>query len=113
VVVDLGNDVEGFIARNQIEIPANENIDNYVREGVNIPLRVTEFDLANRRIALTPTAPLERQPGEAPPRVQPGEPSGDEAAASGGDVAAAPARTEGTEERQPADEGMPASTEQA
>jgi small subunit ribosomal protein S1 len=113
VVVDLGNDVEGFIARNQIEIPANENIENYVREGITVPLRVTEFDLANRRIALTPTAQLERQPGEAPPRVPAGEPSGDEAAAGGGDVAAAPAKAEGTEERQPADEGTPKSTEQA
>lgn len=66
VVVDLGDDVEGFIPQSQVEIPENEQIENYIREGVQIPLRVIEFDGPNRRIVLTPTAELERQPGEAP-----------------------------------------------
>jgi small subunit ribosomal protein S1 len=66
VVVDLGDDVEGFIPQSQVEIPADEQIENYIREGVQIPLRVIEFDGPNRRIVLTPTAELERQPGEAP-----------------------------------------------
>ncbi|HUF50474.1 MAG TPA: 30S ribosomal protein S1 [Longimicrobiales bacterium] len=112
VVVDLGADVEGFIPRNQVEIPAGENIENYVREGITIPLRVTEFDLANRRIALTPTAQLERQPGEPPVRTAPGEPTGDEAAETEVEAAAAPARTEGTEEPQPVDERAAESADQ-
>ena len=112
VVVDLGDDVEGFIPNNQIAIPADEKIDNYVREGMTIPLRVTEFDLANRRIALTPTVQLERQPGEPPARTPPGEPTGDEAAETSAEAAAAPAEPRGVEEPQPADEGTPASVEQ-
>jgi small subunit ribosomal protein S1 len=66
VVVDLGNDVEGFIPRSQVEFPEGEQIENYIRDGIELPLRVIEFDGANRRIVLTPTQPLERQPGEAP-----------------------------------------------
>jgi small subunit ribosomal protein S1 len=78
VVVDLGNDVEGFIPRSQVEIPEGEQIENYVREGVQVPMRVIEFDAANRRIVLTPTQALERQPGEAPKPTTPE--TGDEAA---------------------------------
>jgi small subunit ribosomal protein S1 len=66
VVVDLGDDVEGFIPRSQVEIPENEQIENYIRDGLSLPLRVIEFDGSNRRIVLTPTQELERQPGEAP-----------------------------------------------
>jgi small subunit ribosomal protein S1 len=70
VVVDLGDDVEGFVPRSQIEIPSGEAIENYVREGVEVPVRVIEFDLANRRIVLTPTRELERQP-DLPPEGAP------------------------------------------
>jgi small subunit ribosomal protein S1 len=66
VVVDLGDDVEGFIPRSQLEIPANEEVGNYLREGMIVDLRVIEFDAPNRRIVLTPTTELERQPGEPP-----------------------------------------------
>jgi small subunit ribosomal protein S1 len=114
VVVDLGDDVEGTIPRNQLGIPASEQVENYVREGVAVDVRVTEFDAANRRILLTPTSTLERQP-DLPPdeRPEPGEPAGDEAVDSGTEVAAAPAEAEGTEERQPVDESAEGSTEQA
>jgi small subunit ribosomal protein S1 len=64
VVVDLGNDVEGFIPRSQLDVPANDAVENYVREGQVVELRVIEFDAANRRIVLTPTSKLQRQPGE-------------------------------------------------
>jgi small subunit ribosomal protein S1 len=64
VVVDLGDDVEGFIPRSQLAIPANEAAENYLREGQPLDLRVIEFDAANRRIVLTPTSALQRQPGE-------------------------------------------------
>jgi small subunit ribosomal protein S1 len=80
VVVDLGDDVEGFIPRSQLEIPADEDAAYYVREGVPVDVRVIEFDAANRRIVLTATSTFERLPGE---------PSGAEAAgedAMGGEV---------------------------
>lgn len=66
VVVDLGNDVEGFVPRGQLDIPANQEPGNYVREGMTVDVRVTEFDGANRRIVLAITSQLERLPGEAP-----------------------------------------------
>jgi small subunit ribosomal protein S1 len=65
VVVDLGNDVEGFIPRGQLDIPVNQEPGNYVRDGMSIDIRVTEFDGPNRRIVLSPTSQLERLPGEA------------------------------------------------
>jgi small subunit ribosomal protein S1 len=79
VVIDLGNDVEGFIPRSQLDIPANQEPGNYVREGMPIDVRVTEFDGANRRIVLTATSHLERLPGDPAP-VTPSLPVDDEEA---------------------------------
>ncbi|HSJ07089.1 MAG TPA: 30S ribosomal protein S1 [Longimicrobiales bacterium] len=64
VVVDLGDDVEGFIPRSQLDIPASEDAGAYVRDGMSLDVRVIEFDGANRRIVLTPTVTLERLPDE-------------------------------------------------
>jgi small subunit ribosomal protein S1 len=113
VVVDLGNDVEGFIPRSQLDIPANQEMANYVRDGMPMDVRVIEFDGANRRIVLTPTSALERLPGEPAGAEAAGEPTGDEAADASTDAAAAPAAAEGSEEVQPVDEGEPESQEQA
>jgi small subunit ribosomal protein S1 len=95
VVVDLGDDVEGFIPRSQLAIPSGADPAHYVRDGMPLDVRVIEFDGANRRIVLTPTSTLERLPGE---------PSGAEAAgeaqegAAGADVAGAEPTPEGGEE---------------
>lgn len=115
VVVDLGDDVEGFIPRSHLDIPANQEVGNYVREGMSMDVRVIEFDGTNRRIVLTATSQLERLPGEPSGAEAAGQPSGDEAADAEGGVAAAPAsaEAEGEEVRQPVDEGEPASEEQA
>jgi small subunit ribosomal protein S1 len=64
VVIDLGDDVEGFIPRSQFDLPATEDVANYLREGMTLDVRVIEFDGANRRIVLTTTSTLERQPDE-------------------------------------------------
>jgi small subunit ribosomal protein S1 len=64
VVVDLGDDVEGFIPRGQLDIPAEDEMANYVRDGMSLDVRVTEFDGANRRIVLVALNQLERLPGE-------------------------------------------------
>jgi small subunit ribosomal protein S1 len=126
VVVDLGADVEGFIPRSQVEIPENEQIENYIRDGLSLELRVIEFDGPNRRIVLTPTQELERQPGEPPKpagadgdaedggAVDPGVPAGEEAAASAVEGTGAESESEGAEPRQPVDpEEEPRSQEQA
>ncbi|HSJ12913.1 MAG TPA: 30S ribosomal protein S1 [Longimicrobiales bacterium] len=62
IVVDLGSDVEGFVPRSQAEIPAGEELAAYVHDGMELSLRVIEFDAANRRIVLTVTSPLEQLP---------------------------------------------------
>ena len=126
VVVDLGDDVEGFIPRTQLEIPENEQVENYIREGLSLELRVIEFDGPNRRIVLTPTQELERQPGEAPKPAgvegsesedaegEEAAPAGDEAAETKVEAAAAAPASEGTEPRQPVDsDEEPRSEEQA
>jgi hypothetical protein len=79
VVVDLGDDVEGFIPRSQLDIPAGEDAAYYVREGLQLELRVIEFDGPNRRIVLTPTGTLERLPGEPAGTEAAGEPMGEDA----------------------------------
>jgi small subunit ribosomal protein S1 len=79
VVVDLGDDVEGFIPRSQLDIPAGEDAAYYVREGLQLELRVIEFDGPNRRIVLTPTGTLERLPGEPAGTQAAGEPMGEDA----------------------------------
>jgi small subunit ribosomal protein S1 len=66
VVVDLGDDVEGFIPLNQLNLPEGESAEHYIRDGLALPLRVTEFDAGNRRISVTPTVALERQPEPMP-----------------------------------------------
>jgi small subunit ribosomal protein S1 len=79
VVVDLGDDVEGFIPRSQLDIPAGEDAAYYVREGLQLELRVIEFDGPNRRIVLTPTGTLERLPGEPAGTEAAGEPMDEDA----------------------------------
>jgi small subunit ribosomal protein S1 len=66
VVVDLGDDVEGFIPRSHLDIPANQDMAYYLRDGMPVDVRVIEFDGPNRRIVLTATSQLERLPGEPP-----------------------------------------------
>jgi small subunit ribosomal protein S1 len=105
VVVDLGDDVEGFIPRSQLEIPADEDAAYYVREGIPVDVRVIEFDAANRRIVLTATSTFERLPGE---------PSGAEAA--GEDVMAGEVEGGAAGESADADvmeEPLPVTEEQA
>jgi small subunit ribosomal protein S1 len=64
VVVDLGNDVEGFVPRAQVEVPAEENVADYLDDEQELDLRVIEFDAANRRIVNAITNKLTRLPEE-------------------------------------------------
>lgn len=64
IVVDLGDDVEGFVPRSHVEIGSGEELSDYVHDGMELSLRVIEFDAANRRIVLTVTQKLEKLPEE-------------------------------------------------
>jgi small subunit ribosomal protein S1 len=91
VVVDLGDDIEGFVPRSHLSAPAGEEMENYVGEGDAMPVRVIETDIANRRIVMTNTNELERR--ERP--VEPSAPAGEEATDGGEGAATASAAEDG------------------
>jgi small subunit ribosomal protein S1 len=72
VVVDLGNDIEGFVPVSQLAMgqPVNSPAD-VVYEKMNLDLRVMEVDPIHRRIVLTVTNIPEEQPPrpEEPPKI--------------------------------------------
>ncbi|MEX2111325.1 MAG: 30S ribosomal protein S1 [Gemmatimonadaceae bacterium] len=76
VVVDIGNDIEGFVPVSQLNFgnPVNSPAD-IVYETMNLDLRVLEVDPIHRRIVLAVTAIPEEQPArpETPSKVIPME----------------------------------------
>jgi small subunit ribosomal protein S1 len=76
VVVDIGNDIEGFVPVSQLTEgqPVNSPAD-VVYEGMNLDLRVLEVDPIHRRIVLAVTNIPEEQPPrpETPSKVIPME----------------------------------------
>jgi small subunit ribosomal protein S1 len=72
VVVDLGDDVEGFVPRSHVPVTGNRDVADVLSAGQTVSLRVIECDVANRRIVLTITQmPEPRSDGDA---VAAGEP---------------------------------------
>jgi small subunit ribosomal protein S1 len=62
VVVDLGDDIEGFVPGSHSGIEDANRLEEYYGEGDSVSLRVTESDAANRRIVLEVTDTPERKP---------------------------------------------------
>jgi small subunit ribosomal protein S1 len=79
VVVDLGDDIEGFVPASHTGVEDPDRIGEFYAEGAALSLRVLESDAANRRIVLEVTEMPDLQPAEA----SDDEPSGDEASGSG------------------------------
>ncbi|HEV2085121.1 MAG TPA: 30S ribosomal protein S1 [Gemmatimonadales bacterium] len=52
VVVDLGNDIEGFVPMSQLAVPNIENPGDAVKEGQVLDLKVLEVDPIHHRIVL-------------------------------------------------------------
>jgi small subunit ribosomal protein S1 len=119
-VVDLGDDIEGFVPRSHLGVPTGEDAAAYVLEGDAMKLRVIEFDAPNRRIVLTNTGTPEKrelpvsppEPGEpAEPAAEPQEaagqapPAGEEAADSGAGAGAGDASPGGVGSREPGESG--------
>lgn len=99
VVVDLGDDVEGFVPGSHAGVDADA-LEDYYRAGESVPVRVMASDAMERRIVLEVLKPPKRQRKQAPVEDAPdgeaaeGEPATDgEAPAEGeppeGDAAAA------------------------
>jgi len=67
VVVDIGNDIEGFVPISQLTVgkPVTNPADA-VYEGMNLDLRILEVDPIHRRIVLAVTG----VPADQPPRPE-------------------------------------------
>jgi small subunit ribosomal protein S1 len=55
VVVDIGNDIEGFVPMSQLGIPEIQNLGDAVKEGQAVDLKVLEVDPIHHRIVLAAT----------------------------------------------------------
>jgi len=64
VVVDLGDDIEGFVPASHSGIEDASRLEEYYAEGDPVSLRVLESDAANRRIVLEVTETPPRKPQE-------------------------------------------------
>jgi small subunit ribosomal protein S1 len=77
VVVDVGNDIEGFVPLSQLNITGRivQNPADVAYEGMLLDVRVLEVDPIHRRIVLSVTAIPEEQPPrpETPPTVHSSE----------------------------------------
>jgi small subunit ribosomal protein S1 len=74
VVVDVGNDIEGFIPANQINVPlVYTELDEVIWEGMTLDMTVNEVDPIHRRIVLS----VHNIPAEQPPKPEP-KPEGSE-----------------------------------
>jgi small subunit ribosomal protein S1 len=72
VVVDVGNDIEGFVPQSQLGIPESQDITQVVKEGQAVDLKVLEVDPIHHRIVLAATGFPPEEPGAAPePRLAP------------------------------------------
>jgi len=107
LVVDIGNDIEGFVPANQVPLTPEQDIKTAVKEGQAADMKVLEVDPIHHRILLaitdflaeeTPPAPAASAPAEpeaasadAAPSGDAAAPVGDDAAPSGDDAAPNPA----------------------
>src|SRR5918911_1326830 len=76
VVVDIGNDIEGFVPISQLNVGRTvSNPGDAVYEGMHLDMRVLEVDPIHRRIVLAVTNIPEDQPPrpETPPQIHPSD----------------------------------------
>ena len=78
VVVDLGDDIEGFVPTSHSGVEDEEKLPEYYRAGEALELKVIESDAANRRIVLEVTTLPERMDVPEPPPVEKSEEGSDE-----------------------------------
>lgn len=105
LIVDLGNDVEGFVPISQIEFGAQKPLTQIFRASDELELRVLECNAETRRIVLQATSPPPVRK-EEPPRPAKEEDGGPRAEASGDNLEAESSRREagdaGAKEESPA-----------
>ena len=63
VVVDLGDEIEGFVPASHSGVEDADLLEEYYHAGDPVDLRVIESDVANRRVVLEVTSTPEHRPG--------------------------------------------------
>jgi small subunit ribosomal protein S1 len=90
LVVDIGNDIEGFVPANQVPLTPDQDVKTAVKEGQAADMKVLEVDPIHHRILLAITDfPAEQQSPPAPAPAAP-ESVSPEPAPPGDDAAPAP-----------------------
>ena len=112
IVVDLGDEVEGFVPTSQIPVEGHSDPNEYLDEGLELSLRVTESDAVNRRIVLDVTERPEIRIKPKPEPVVEGGVEGEAAAEVEAPEAAIEAPAEEVDEA-PADEAPAAPAAEA
>ena len=87
VVVDLGDDIEGFIPHTHSTVDDPERLNEYFHTGDAVDVRVTDSDAADRRITLEVTTAPERK--GAPPEPEPSGEGSDGSSSEAADEAPA------------------------
>ena len=89
VVVDLGDDIEGFVPTSHSGVEEEDKLPEYFRAGEALELKVIESDAANRRIVLeVGTLPERMDVPEPPSEEESAEESGEHGAEASANVAA-------------------------
>jgi len=102
IVVDLGDDIEGFVPGSHSAVDNPDHLDQYYEAGDPVELKVIESDASNRRIVLEITS----KPSKKPPK-----PKEEEAPAEEETEAPEPAAEAAPEEK--AEEAAPEAEEKA
>ena len=115
VVVDLGDDIEGFVPTSHSGVEEEDKLPEYYRAGEAVELKVIESDAANRRIVLEVTTLPERVDVPEPPPVEEFDEESDEKSGAEGQLEAAgdepDASTEGVEEPEAVENEEPTTAE--
>jgi small subunit ribosomal protein S1 len=95
VVVDLGNDLEGFVPQSQLPLPEGKSVEEATRVGQRVALKVLEVDPIHHRMVLAATEMLEMPADEAVAEPTVEEPEDDaETAAPDGEAVEADTKSE-------------------
>lgn len=113
VVVDMGNDLEGFVPEAQLPIPEGKSVEQTVKVGQEASLKVMEVDPIHHRVLVAVTelgeVPVRDEPVETPAEEE--TPAGESPEQPEGAAADETPRDSATAEQQP--EAEPQEAEQA
>jgi small subunit ribosomal protein S1 len=105
IVVDLGDDIEGFVPGSHSAIENPDQLEMYYEAGDPVDLKVIESDASNRRIVLEVTSKPTKKPPKPKEEEAPALEEGVEATDSGDEAATVEATdepsAEKTEEQEP------------